>query len=462
MGLVVLKYGGSSVADPARIQSVAQRVAARHAAGDEIVVVVSAMGNTTDELLALGRTVNEQASDRELDLLASTGEIVSCALVAMALQATGLQARAFTGAQAGILTDDRYTSAAITGLDLGRLHASLAAGEIPVVAGFQGVADDGQDRSSAEVTTLGRGGSDTTAVALAVGLGAARCEIYTDVDGVFTADPRVIPRARRLPCISAAETLEMARHGAQVLHARAVELASVHALPMLVRSSFGDGPGTWIVPPRAEAPVRPYAPAHDREAHLAEGRTSVVSIAHTTAVAKLTVYGLPDPDVAIAQTFVPLARAGIDANPITLYAHRDDGLADCSFVVADPQCSRAFDITLRLARDLDAESVRCERSLGTVSLIGLGLRHAPDAAVRACSSLEAANISIEQLCTSQDRLTYLVPQEHVIRAVQVLHSAFELDGDSEEPGATRYSPVPWHAASPDRGVSIREEEASCR
>jgi aspartate kinase len=263
MTIIVAKFGGTSVAGPRRIQAVAECIAARHRAGERLVIVVSAMGATTDHLLAQGQALNPLADPRERDLLLSTGELVSCALLAMALQALGVPGRAFTGAQAGITTDWRYGDASITGLAPERLHASLAAGEVPVVAGFQGRADAAPGLAD-EVTTLGRGGSDTTAVALAVALGAARCEIRTDVDGIFTADPNVVADARRLERVPSAELLEMARHGARVMHPPAVELGAVHGVPILVASSFHEAPGTWITPDGDErAPHGVTAVAHD-------------------------------------------------------------------------------------------------------------------------------------------------------------------------------------------------------
>ncbi len=336
MSLIVQKYGGSSVATPARIRAVAQRVKARWQAGDRLVVVVSAMGDTTDDLLALGKLLNSEARGREVDLLVSTGEIVSCSLLALALQAVDVPARALTGAQAGIVTDGIFSRATIADLKPDRLWATLGAGEIPIVAGFQGISGDGRRTTDAEITTLGRGGSDTTAVALAVGLKADRCEIFTDVDGIFTADPRAVPRARQLSRISPVEMLELAQQGAQVMHPRAVELGGLYAMPILVASSFRDRPGTWILSPDmpvpgmrnakfgigndARADSMPYSndTIPNSEFHIPysnggeqmELRNKVSGIAHDTNVARLTVFGLPKPAFALHRLFGPLAEAG--------------------------------------------------------------------------------------------------------------------------------------------------------
>jgi aspartate kinase len=317
MTIIVAKFGGTSLAGPRRIQAVAQSIARRHGAGERLVIVVSAMGATTDNLLAQGNALNSLADPRERDLLLATGELVSCALLAMALQALGVPGRAFTGAQAGITTDRRYGDATITGIAPERLRASLAAGEVPVVAGFQGRADAAPGVAD-EVTTLGRGGSDTSAVALAVGLGAGRCEIRTDVDGIFTADPNVVADARRLERIHPAELLEMARHGARVMHPPAVELGAAHGLPILVASSFHDRPGTWITPDGDERAPR-----------------GVTAVAHDASTVSLIGPGVGDSSLLLAQGAAALHAAGIGVTriaraPLRLTFHLREADSACA------------------------------------------------------------------------------------------------------------------------------------
>jgi aspartate kinase len=421
MTLIVQKYGGSSVATPARIRAVAQRVKAQCQAGNQLVVVVSAMGDTTDDLLALGKMLNSEAQGREVDLLVSTGEIVSCSLLALALQAVGVPARALTGAQAGIFTDGNFSRAAIADLKPDRLWTSLSAGEVPIVAGFQGISGDARRPTDAEITTLGRGGSDTTAVALAVGLKADRCEIYTDVDGIFTADPRVVPRARQLDWISSVEMLELAHQGAQVMHPRAVELGGLYGMPILVSSSFRDHPGTWIVPNGEEQ---------------MELRNKISGVALDTNVARLTVFGLPRPAFALHSLFGPLAEEGINVDAIAHSIEPGGEHADCSFTVAEGDLSRALAITEQTAARLGASAVEGDRSLGKVSIVGLGVQHVPGLAAQAFAALESAGIKIEMVTTSQVRITCLIPEERLPEAARLLHTAFGLDAPQEEDEAS--------------------------
>ncbi|MEO8288418.1 MAG: aspartate kinase [Chloroflexota bacterium] len=428
MSLIVQKYGGSSVANPARIKAVAQRIKARWQAGNRLVVVVSAMGDTTDDLLALGRTLNAEASGREVDLLVSTGEVVSCALLALALQAVGVPSCALTGAQAGIFTDGNFSRAAIADLKPARLWAALAAGEVPIVAGFQGVSGTGK-RLDGEVTTLGRGGSDTTAVALAAGLGADRCEIYTDVDGIFTADPRIVPGARQLARISPVEMLELAQQGAGVMHPRAVELGGIYSMPILVASSFRDRPGTWIIAPDLSIPGEQVdIEQKTSEEGTMEIRNKVSGIAHDTNVARLTVFGLPRPTFALYSLFGPLADAGINVDAIAHSTEPGGERADCSFTVAESDLPRALGITRETALQLGASAVEGDATLGKVSVIGLGVQHVPGLAAQAFAALERAGIKIEMVTTSQVRITCLVPQSRLVDAARLLHKAFGLDG----------------------------------
>lgn len=429
MSLIVQKYGGSSVATPARIRAVAERIAARCASGDRPVVVVSAMGDTTDELLALGRSVNSQGQGREIDLLVSTGEVVSCALLTLALQNVGVPARALTGAQAGIYTDGNFSRAAIANLNPTRLWAALDAGEVPVVAGFQGISGDIDTITGTEITTLGRGGSDTTAVALAVGLHANRCEIYTDVAGVYTADPRVVPLTRQLHRISPVEMLELAQQGAAVMHPRAIELGGIYEVPILVASSFDDEPGTWIVAPEVNLSDLDAHFVHviEEEEDTLELRNKVSGIAHDTNVARLTVFGLAQPQLALYQLFGPLAEAGINVDAIAHAIEPGGERADCSFTVAESDLARALAITKETAAALGARSVEGEREVGKVSVVGLGVQHVPGLAAQAFAALGRAGIEISMVTTSQVRITCLIPQGQVIQAAQVLHSAFGLD-----------------------------------
>lgn len=432
MGLVVQKYGGSSVAGPERIRAVAERIAARRKAGDDVVVVVSAMGDATDDLLALAGEVHAQPYGREVDLLVSTGEVVSCALMSLALQNIGVAARAFTGGQAGIFTDANFSRAAISDLNPARLLAALDAGEVPVVAGFQGISGDGVQITNSEITTLGRGGSDTTAVALAVGLRADWCEIYTDVAGVFTADPRTVERARQLRRISPAEMLEFAQQGASVMHPRAVELGGIYNMPILVASSFSDAAGTWIIAPELALPSGGNLDAEEVNVEL---RNKVSGIAHDTNVARITVFGLPQPQLALYRLFGPLADAGINVDAIAHSTEPGGARADCSFTVAESDMSRALLITRDTACELGARNVEGARSVGKVSVVGLGVQHVPGLAAQAFAALGKAGIEISMVTTSQVRITCLVPEEQVARAAQLLHTEFGLDADGAAHGA---------------------------
>jgi len=429
MTLIVQKYGGSSVATPARIRAVAQRVKTGWQAGNRLVVVVSAMGDTTDDLLALGKMLNSEAQGREVDLLVSTGEIVSCSLLALALQAVGVPARALTGAQAGIFTDGNFSRAAIADLKPDRLWVSLSAGEVPIVAGFQGISANARRPTDAEITTLGRGGSDTTAVALAVGLKADRCEIYTDVDGIFTADPRVVPRAQQLTHISSVEMLELAHHGAQVMHPRAVEMGGLHSMPILVASSFRDRPGTWIVPVDEMGNVDI---PHSQEEDPMELRNKISGVALDTNVARLTVFGLPRPAFALHSLFGPLAEVGINVDAIAHSIEPGGEHADCSFTVAEADLARALAITEQTAARLGASAVEGDRSLGKVSIVGLGVQHVPGLAAQAFAALERAGIKIEMVTTSQVRITCLVSEQRLAEAARLLHTAFGLDSLQDE------------------------------
>ncbi|MDD4859826.1 MAG: aspartate kinase [Dehalococcoidales bacterium] len=403
MALIVQKYGGSSVADAEKIRNVARRIVRTKEAGNQVVVVVSAMGDTTDDLIKLAQQVTSQPTQRELDVLLSTGEIVSSALLVMALQSMGHQAISLNGAQAGIQTDSAYNRARILKVEARRLLAELEKGNIVIVAGFQGITKD------MDITTLGRGGSDTTAVALAASTKAARCERYTDTEGIFTADPRVVPEAQRLDEISYDEMLELATYGSKVIHPRAVELGELYDVPILVASSFTDNPGTLI----------------HREVAM-EVRNKVRSIAHDLDVAKITIVGVPDRPGIAASIFVALAEAGISVDTIVQNASTKD-ITDLTFTVARSQLKSAMAVAEPIAKSIGARECVGDDKLGKVSVVGTGMQNAPGFAARMFKTLSDKGINIELITTSEIRITCIVAENKVKDAVRALHSAFELD-----------------------------------
>ena len=404
MALVVQKYGGSSVGDATKIQRVADRIARRVRGGDRVVAVVSAMGNTTDDLIELARQIGRHPSAREMDVLLHTGEIVSSTLLAMALHELHIEAISLTGAQAGIQTDAIYGRARISGIDTDRLLRELAAGRVVIVAGFQGISED------FDVTTLGRGGSDTTAVALAAALKSDRCEIYTDVPGIFSADPRVCPSARPLRDIGYDEMLELATTGARVMHARAVEVGALYGVEILVASTFDEsGPGTII---HGETTM--------------EQANKVRGIAHQTQVAKVTVQAVPDRPGIAAQLFEPLAEAHISVDTIVQNAS-EAGLTDLTFTVASVDMEEALAVVQALLPALGARGIASDSDLGTVSVVGTGMASAPGYAATMFRALFDHGINIELISTSDIRITCLVRRSQVADAVRALHEAFALD-----------------------------------
>jgi len=403
VALIVQKYGGTSVADAERIQSVAGRIARQAEAGDRLVVVVSAMGHTTDELLALADQMTDEPEERELDLLLSTGEIVSSTLLAMALKHIGQPAIALSGAQAGIGTDKRYGRARILKVDPHRVEAALKRGNVVIVAGFQGTTEE------LDVTTLGRGGSDTTAVALTAALKAERCEIYTDVDGIYTADPRIEPRASKLESVSYEEMLELASYGAKVMHPRAVELGALFQVPILVASSFVETPGTLI-----------------GGASMMEQRNKVTGIAGDTDVARITIRGVPDQPGIAARLFQPLAEGGISVDTIVQNASVER-LTDLTFTVARAELGRAMEIVRPVAAEIGAPEVLSDTHLAKVSVVGAGMQSGPGYAGRMFQTLYEAGINIELITTSEIRITCLIEEAQVPAAVRALHKAFELE-----------------------------------
>ncbi|HEX6511072.1 MAG TPA: aspartate kinase [Chloroflexota bacterium] len=399
MGLIVQKYGGSSVADAESIKRVAKRIMETRRAGHEVCVVVSAMGDTTDELIDLAQKISAAPEAREMDMLLSTGELISSALVTMALHELGCKAVALSGPQAGIMTDATFSKAKISAIDPGRLEREMDDGKIVIVAGFQGLTDD-QD-----VATLGRGGSDTTAVALAARLRADACEIYTDVDGIYTADPRVVPEARKLDAISFEEMLEMAQMGARVMHPRAVELGQIYGMPITVRSSYNDREGTIIG---------------------VETGNKVSGIAHDPDVAKITVVGVPDQPGVAHRLFAPLADAAINVDTIVQNVGHQ-GKTDISFTVNKADLGSTQKFVESVARDLGAETVVANPDMAKVSIVGTGIQNHPGYAARMFGAMSQAGINIEMISTSEIRITVLIERNQVSDAVRALHTRFELD-----------------------------------
>lgn len=404
MSVIVQKYGGSSLADALKIKNVARRIIKAREKGDRVVVVASAMGDTTDELIKLAHQITDQPDKREMDLLLSTGELVSCALLAMALKSMGYPAVSLSGAQAGIITEKSYGAARILRVDPVRMQREIEAGHIVIVAGFQGITDE-----STDVTTLGRGGSNTTAVAVAAALGARVCEMYTDVEGVFTADPRIVPEAVKLKEIGFEEMLELATYGSNVLHNRAVELAELYNIPILVASSFVEAPGTLI---HGGIPM--------------EVRNKVRGITQDLNVAQITVVGIPDKPGVAAALFEPLAKAGISVDTIVQTASVGRA-AELTFTVAKNDMKKAMDIVEPVAQSLKAKQVTADASMAKVSVVGTGMQNTPGYAARMFRVLSEKGINIELITTSEIRITVIIAADRVNEAVRALHKGFELE-----------------------------------
>ena len=428
MPIVVQKYGGSSLADAEMIRAVARRIAASAADGNRVVAVVSAMGDTTDELIDLAHRVSDRPAPRELDLLLSSGEIVSCTLMAMALRSMGTDAIALTGLQAGIHTDTLYGRARIHSVDAQRIRTELGDGKVVVVAGFQGYTDD------MDVTTLGRGGSDTSAVALAAALDARRCEVYTDVDGIYTADPRIVPNARKLEEITYHEMLELAAYGAK-MHPRSIELASVYGIPVYVASTFGNQPGTLIHGDgyglsygvsKLTYDVSATQGEAEMNLKIMENRMKVTGVAHDKNVSRITLRGVPDRPGIAAALFEPLSDVGISVDTIVQNTGVNKA-TDLSFTVARSDLQEALDRVRSVADDIGAAEVLSDNSLSKVSIVGVGMLDAPGYASNMFRALADSGINIEMITTSEIRITCIVAEAQVERAVRVLHSAFHLD-----------------------------------
>ena len=427
MALIVQKYGGSSVADVEAMKRVAQRVVETRKAGHQVVVVVSAMGDTTDDLLDTAQQLTTQSPEREMDILLSAGERISMALLAMAVNQLGVPARAYTGAQAGIRTDSHYGKAQIIGMVPERVARAIHTGQVAIVAGFQGISQDD------DVTTLGRGGSDTTAVALAAALKADVCEIYTDVDGLFTADPRIVPLAKRVRRLSQEETLEMAAHGAKILHLRAVEFARRYDVPLHVRSSFSEKQGTWISNKPANPDLAGLVPdvALDAEAFMEEPIIS--GIAHDRTQAKITVVGLPNEPGKAARLFAIVAHVGANIDmivqniPVT-----DPSTANITFSLPEADVDKTLQALNDHAGELKFEKLQENRNIGKLSLVGAGMRTNPGVSAKLFKALSDANINIDLISTSEIRISVMTRLEDLDHAVQAVHTAFGLDATETE------------------------------
>ena len=404
MSLIVHKYGGTSVGTVERIKAVAEKIAAKHRAGDKIVVAVSAMSGETNRLIGLANEIHQEPSLREMDVLVSTGEQVTIALLCMALEATGIGARSYTGGQVRILTDEAHGKARIKEIDSHRIHADLDAGRVVVVAGFQGADESGN------ITTLGRGGSDTTAVALAAALKADECQIYTDVDGVYTTDPRVVPDARRLDKITFEEMLEMASQGSKILQIRSVEFAGKYNVPLRVMSSFEDGPGTLISLEDDEQMEKPV----------------VSGIAFNRDEAKLTIRGIPDQPGVAYKVLGAISEANIEIDVIVQNVAKDDS-ATITFTVHRNDLAHASKLLEQIAADLGAKEVNSDDQIVKVSIVGVGMRSHAGVAATMFEALAAEGINIQLITTSEIKITVVIEERYLELAVRSLHSAFGLE-----------------------------------
>jgi aspartate kinase len=412
VALIVQKYGGSSVADAERIKRVAERIVAARKAGNDVVVVVSAMGDTTDELLDLAHRVSPLPPGRELDMLLTAGERISMALLAMAIHNLGLEARSYTGSQAGVITTSSHGRARIIDVTPGRLKAALDEGSVAIVAGFQGVAQDTKD-----ITTLGRGGSDTTAVALAAALKADVCEIYTDVDGVFSADPRIVPNARHITQITYEEMLELAACGAKVLHLRSVEYARRAGLPIHVRSSYTTKPGTLVTGSMEDLPVE---------------QALITGVAHDRSEAKITIVGVPDEPGEAARIFATVAAAESNIDMIVQnVSTQASGFTDISFTLPKTDGPTAMAALGKVQDEIGFRGLEYDDHIGKVSLIGAGMRSHPGVAATFFGALAEAGVNIEMISTSEIRVSVVCRDTDLDAAVRAVHQAFDLGGDTE-------------------------------
>ena len=414
MGLIVQKFGGSSVADAEGMKRVAARIVATKKAGHQVVVVVSAMGDTTDELIDLANAVTPIPQGRELDMLLTAGERISMALLAMAINNLGFEALYFTGSQAGVITDSVHGKARIIDVTPGRIREAISSGAIAIVAGFQGISQDTKD-----ITTLGRGGSDTTAVALAAALEADVCEIYTDVDGIFSADPRVVPAARKLKTVTYEEMLELAAAGAKVLHLRCVEYARRFNLPIHVRSSFSPNEGTWVVENHPEGGTMEQA--------------IISGVAHDKSEAKVTIVGVPDRTGIAARIFQAVADNDINVDMIVQnVSTAATGLTDISFTLSKDEGQKATQVLQRIQGEVGFASLLYDDTVGKLSLIGAGMRSHPGVTATFFAAMAEAGVNIEMISTSEIRISIIVREADLERAAKAAHTAFGLDADQIE------------------------------
>ncbi|MER5601247.1 aspartate kinase [Streptomyces sp. NPDC002265] len=415
MGLVVQKYGGSSVADAEGIKRVAKRIVEAKKNGHQVVVVVSAMGDTTDELIDLAEQVSPMPAGREFDMLLTAGERISMALLAMAIKNLGHEAQSFTGSQAGVITDSVHNKARIIDVTPGRIRTALDEGNIAIVAGFQGVSQDKKD-----ITTLGRGGSDTTAVALAAALDAEVCEIYTDVDGVFTADPRVVKKAKKIDWISFEDMLELAASGSKVLLHRCVEYARRYNIPIHVRSSFSGLQGTWV--------------SNEPKQGVQKVEQAIISgVAHDTSEAKITVVGVPDKPGEAAAIFRTIADAQVNIDMVVQnVSAAATGLTDISFTLPKTEGRKAIDALERNRSGIGFDSLRYDDQIGKISLVGAGMKTNPGVTASFFEALSDAGVNIELISTSEIRISVVTRADDVPEAVRAVHTAFGLDSDSDE------------------------------
>lgn len=423
MALIVQKYGGSSVSDTDAMKRVARRIVRTREAGHQVVVVVSAMGDTTDDLLDKAAELTEDAPPREMDILLTAGERISMALLAMAINEMGVPAASYTGAQAGVQTDTTYGKAAIIGMVPERIARSIKEGQVAIVAGFQGVNEYN------DVTTLGRGGSDTTAVALAQALHADVCEIHTDVDGMFSADPRIVSAAHQIPQITYEETLELAAHGAKILHLRAVEFARRYHVPLHVRSSFSDKPGTWITD-RPVPPTVPDSPNNLKEVPMEEPIIS--GIAHDSSQDKITVQGVPDKPGVAAQLFQVVAESGANIDMIVQNTATTPGKANISFTVPAAEAKAALQHLEDSREEIGFDAVRHDPEIGILSLVGAGMRTNTGVSARLFHALSEAGVNIQIISTSEIRISVVLDLKDLNKAVVAVHSAFGLDSTQAE------------------------------
>ena len=423
MALIVQKYGGSSVADAESIKRVAKRISEARKAGHDVVVVVSAMGDTTDELIDLARQITPIPPSREMDILLTAGERISMSLLAMAINNLGVKAKSFTGQQAGVITDAVHGKARIVDVVPGRIRETIEKGSVAIVAGFQGVT-----QSTNDVTTLGRGGSDTTAVALAAGLGADVCEIYTDVDGVFTADPRIVPSARKIDRITYEEMLEMAASGAKILALRCVEYARRYEVPVHVRSSFSGAPGTLVT----NTPVAVVDAAAPNEEEAVMEAPIISGVAHDRSEAKITVVGVPDVPGTAARIFEVVAGAGANIDMIVQnISVASTGRTDISFTLPEEDGPVATTALNAVREAIGFESIQLDDQIGKLSLIGAGMKSHPGVSAKLFAALRDAGVNIEMISTSEIRISVVTREDNLDAAVRAVHTAFELDTEAE-------------------------------